>query len=142
MSSGSCASIAELSEAALSIVLEARRAVLASVDRRGRPHAVPTCFAMRRTELVSAIDQKPKGDTELQRVANLRANPAATLLFDRWSEEWTHLGWVMVRGNVRFEPPGSADGELIERYPQYAADPPRGDVIVIAPKRVLWWLWD
>ena len=141
MSSGSCRRLEELPPAAFALVREARRAVLATVDRRGVAHAVPVCFATWDGELVTAIDQKPKmSDRELARVANLRRTPEATLLVDRWDQDWTRLGWVMFRGTARIEPPGSATEALLERYQQYRDDPPRGDVIALHPARVLWWL--
>jgi PPOX class probable F420-dependent enzyme len=142
MSSGSCGSLDELPEHAHRIVLEARRAVLATVDRRARPHAVPVGYALRGSELVTAIDGKPKSGTKLARVSNIESNSAVTLLVDRWDEDWSRLGWVMVRGTARLEAPGTADRELLARYPQYGDEPPSGRVIVIRPQRILWWTWE
>ena len=141
MSSGTCRRLEELPPRALSLVQAARRAVLATLDERGSPHVVPVCFATRRGELVTAVDQKPKSrERELARVANVRRTPAATLLVDRWDEDWRQLGWVMFRGAARVDSPGSATAELLERYPQYRDDPPAGEVIALRPARVLWWL--
>jgi hypothetical protein len=61
-------------------------------------------------------------------VRDLLARPAATLLVDRWSEDWDRLGWLRldVRGEVL-----DADDDASEhaaavitlraKYPQYAA---------------------
>ena len=92
MTSGSCERLSELPDAALGLIEESRRAILATVDLKTRPHAVPVCFAVRGNEIVSAIDDKPKGRRRLARVVNLEANPSATILFDRWAEDWTRLG--------------------------------------------------
>ena len=140
MTSGSCRRLDDLPAPALALVRAARRAVLATVDDRGNPHAVPVSFAVRGDDLVTAVDQKPKSGRELARLANVRQRPAATLLLDRWDEDWTRLGWVMVRGDARIEPPGSATAELVQRYPQYRRDPPSGEVIALRPRRILWWL--
>ncbi|CAN5680651.1 TIGR03668 family PPOX class F420-dependent oxidoreductase [soil metagenome] len=142
MPSGSCDELKELPDRARAIAASARRAALSTSDRLGRPHTVPVGFALLRGEVVTAVDQKPKrGGKELARVANLRADPRVTMMMDRWDEDWRQLGWVMIRGIARLEPPGTATAELVERYPQYRDDPPRGEVIVVRPERLLWWTW-
>jgi PPOX class probable F420-dependent enzyme len=139
MPSGTCDRIADLPDAARVILRDARRAVLATIDPDGRPHAVPVCFAVRGNELVTAIDDKPKRTRSLRRVRNLRADPRATLLVDRWDEDWAEVGWVMVLAQARVDAPHTADAELAARYPQYVGAPPSGDVIALAPERLLWW---
>lgn len=123
-------------------MLNARRAVLSTLDRLGKPHAVPVCFAVMGSELVTAIDHKPKSDRRPARLANVERNPAAAMLFDRWDEDWRRLGWVLVRGEARIEAPGTGAPELVRRYPQYSIQPPDGEVIALSPVRVTWWLWD
>ena len=104
---------------------------------------MPVCFAVRGDDLVTAIDQKPKRiDRETARVANVRNDGRATLLIDRWDEDWTRLGWVMIRAAAALEPPGSASAQLLGRYPQYRDDPPGGPVIALRPRRISWWLWE
>jgi PPOX class probable F420-dependent enzyme len=139
---GSSSSLAQLPEGARALLAEARRAVLATIDATGRPHALPVCYAPRRDEIVTAVDQKPKSGRQLARVANVVRDPRATLVVDRWDEDWTALAWVMVQGRAEVRPPGSATDELRARYLQYADDPPRGDVIAVVPERVLWWVWE
>jgi PPOX class probable F420-dependent enzyme len=139
MASGSCRRLSDLPPQAREVIESARRAVLATVDERGAPHAVPVSFAVLDEDLVTAVDQKPKKPGELVRVRNVRANPNVAMLFDRWDEDWERLAWVMVRGGARVEPPATGSAELSTRYPQYRDDPPRGDVIVITPVRVSWW---
>jgi PPOX class probable F420-dependent enzyme len=142
MPSGSCSALSELPSPIARLLDDSRRAILATVTRDGVPHAVPVCFARRGSEIVSAIDDKPKGDTKLARVRNLEANPNATLLFDRWSEDWTELAWLMAAGTARIDPPHSADDVLVPRYAQYETAPPSGEVIVVTPARLTWWSFE
>jgi PPOX class probable F420-dependent enzyme len=107
----------------------------------GYPHAVPVCFAVVGGDVVTAIDQKPKSGRRLARLRNVEERGAATLLFDRWDEDWRRLGWVMIGGGARIEPPGTAAGELSARYAQYRDDPPAGESIVVSPHRIRWWTW-
>jgi PPOX class probable F420-dependent enzyme len=141
VSGGSCDALTELPEEARAVVGAARRAVLATLDRGGRPHLVPVCYALRGAEVVSAVDGKPKRTTQLARVANIERDASATMLVDRWDEDWSRLGWVMLRGRAEVRPPGSADHELALRYPQYRDDPPRGPVIALVPDLIRWWTW-
>jgi PPOX class probable F420-dependent enzyme len=142
MPGGRASSIAELPEEPRGILQEARRGFLATVDSEGRPHAVPVCFAERDGEVLTPIDEKPKSGRELGRRKNLEGNAHATLVVDRWDEDWTRLGWVMVRGTARIEPVGSADRELVARYPQYEDVFVGSEVIVVEPRTVLWWTWE
>ena len=141
MASGRCRRFAELPGEVQSIVDEARRATLGTLDSRGRPHLVPISFALRNGEIVSAIDHKPKTTTSLGRVTNLTRDPNVTVLIDRYDDQWIRLGWIMVRGLARMEAPGSATGALSGRYPQYRSFPPQGEVIAIAPVSITWWIW-
>jgi PPOX class probable F420-dependent enzyme len=103
-----------------------RVARLATADAAGRPHVVPICYALIRDEVYFTIDEKPKKKpTALKRLANLRANPFAALVVDRYDEDWTRLGWVMVRGSAKILESGPehdhAQAALRQRYPQLAA---------------------
>lgn len=141
MPGGRCSSLSELPEAARVILRDARRGVLTSIDAKGRPHAVPVCYVVRDEEIVTPIDAKPKGTKPLGRRKNLERDPTATFLVDRWSEDWSHLGWVMVRGVARFED-SSLKNDLIERYPQYGDVLIEDDLIILRPADIAWWLWD
>jgi PPOX class probable F420-dependent enzyme len=103
-----------------------RVARLATADAAGRPHVVPVCYALIRDKVYFTIDEKPKKKpTALKRLANLRANPFAALVADRYDEDWSRLGWVMVQGAAQILPSGAehdlAQAALRERYPQLAA---------------------
>jgi PPOX class probable F420-dependent enzyme len=108
--------------------LEAQRvARLATADAEGRPHVVPICYALAGDTVYFTIDKKAKKrpGAELKRLANLRGNPHAALVVDRYDEDWSRLGWVMLQGRAEILPAGPehdrAQTALRARYPQLAA---------------------
>ncbi len=109
-----------------------RVARLATVGASGEPTLVPVCFALLDTEVgpavAIALDEKPKAVAarELARVRNIRQRPGVALLADDWSEDWSRLAWVLLKGQARIvEPgePGHADAvaTLREKYARYRA---------------------
>jgi PPOX class probable F420-dependent enzyme len=109
---------------------------LATADTGGAPHVVPVCYAVVENTLYITIDEKPKRrDRPLKRVRNIQENPRATFVVDRWDEDWSRLGWVMLRGRAEILYAGAehdqAQAVLIARYPQYRAMQ-LGDLPVIA----------
>ena len=83
--------------------LETRRvARLATADTRGIPHVVPVCFVIANGTLYVTIDEKPKRQTgtPLKRLRNIAENPAVAILADRYDEDWTRLGWIMLRPDL------------------------------------------
>ena len=120
----------------------------ATVDERGRPHAVPICFAELEGMVYTPIDEKPKtGDPrELRRVRNLLANPNVCLVVDRYDEDWSRLAWLQVRGTAALvegaEERARALVALRARYPQYRAmDLEALPLIRITPTRLVGWSW-
>lgn len=106
--------------------LEAGRvARLATADAAGRPHVVPICYAPSGESVYFTIDQKPKRTSRLKRLSNLRENPFAALVVDRYDEDWSRLAWVMLRGRAEILDFGpehdAAQADLRARYPQLAA---------------------
>jgi PPOX class probable F420-dependent enzyme len=108
--------------------LDAQRvARLATADAAGRPHVVPVCYALCGTTVYFTIDEKPKRTpgARLKRLANLRENPVAALVADRYHEDWSRLGWVMVQGRAEVLESGpehdAAQATLRARYPQLVA---------------------
>ena len=96
---------------------------LATADREGRPHVLPVCFAMSESTVYVTIDQKPKSDrASLKRVRNIMENPAAAFVVDRYDDDWSLLGWIMLRGRARILPSGTEHDEaqalLRRRYAQ------------------------
>jgi PPOX class probable F420-dependent enzyme len=104
-----------------------RVARLATADAAGRPHVVPVCYALIGNSVYFTIDEKPKKapGARLKRLANLRANPMAALVVDRYEEDWSRLGWVMLHGKAEILESGDehdlAQTSLRARYPQLAA---------------------
>jgi PPOX class probable F420-dependent enzyme len=122
----------------------ARVARLATVTPDGRPHVVPCCFALVDDTVVSAVDDvKAKSSRTLQRVANLRATPVATLVVDHYDDDWSTLWWVRVDGAARVLDAGPdrevALDALVAKYPQYAVARPPGVVIALDVAR--WASW-
>jgi PPOX class probable F420-dependent enzyme len=118
---------------------------LATADRAGLPHVVPVCYAVDGEALYITIDEKPKRrDRPLKRLRNLLENPQAAFVADRWDEDWSRLGWVMLRGPAEIIDTGPehdhAQALLAARYPQYRtmrlADLP---VIVLRIARTAQW---
>ncbi len=75
---------------------------LATADGRAIPHVVPVCFAIWQGTLYITIDEKPKrvAGAALKRVRNIERNPIVAIVVDRYDEDWTRLGWVMLRGRA------------------------------------------
>ncbi len=99
---------------------------LATADATGAPFLTPVCFGLRGETLFVTIDEKPKRrDVPLKRVRNILENPNAAFIADRYDEDWTRLGWVMLRGRADILDTGEehdrAQALLCERYPQYRA---------------------
>ena len=121
------------------ILEEARVARLGLLDEEDRPRVLPVTFAPFESALWSAIDRKPKRPGEPARVRRLRRRPEATLLVDRYDDDWSRLAWVEVRGRVSVEPLGPALDTLAEKYPQYVDERPQGPLLRLAPERFACW---
>jgi PPOX class probable F420-dependent enzyme len=116
----------------------ARVGALATADGDGHPHVVPVVFVLDDGRIYTPIDGKPKGDPRgLRRLRNIRENPRVSLLVSRYEEDWTRLGFVLIRGTAMILEDGPADGRpageeaecrgaealLREKYPQYETVP-------------------
>jgi PPOX class probable F420-dependent enzyme len=125
------------------LLAEARVGRLATVRPDGRPHVVACCFALVGDRVWTAVDAKPKATTRLQRLANIRANPWASLLVDHYEEDWGALWWVRVDGPaavvVADDEYDAALAALVGKYAQYAGAPPEGPVIALVAERVSGW---
>jgi PPOX class probable F420-dependent enzyme len=121
----------------------ARVGRLATVRPDGRPHVVVCCFAVEGDRVWTAVDEKPKSGAPLQRLANIRANPRASLLVDHYEEDWDRLWWVRIDGAAAVLEIGNEEERAIAlltaRYPQYERARPRGPVIAIAIERITGW---
>jgi len=120
-------------------IAQTRRAVLATTAPDSRPRLVPVCFVLAddddrlgRPRLYTPIDEKTKSSPDpkgLARVRDLLVLPDATVLVDRWSEDWERLGWVRLyaRGEILEPQPHERDehaaavAALRAKYEQYAS---------------------
>lgn len=97
---------------------------LATADAEGVPQVVPVCFAVADATVYIAIDGKPKRGParSLKRLRNIAANPAVSLIADRYDDDWSKLGWVMIQGRAEILERGAEHAEaqaLVQaRYPQ------------------------
>ena len=101
-----------------------RVAHLATADTAAIPHVVPVCFVVRADTVYVTIDAKPKSKSakELKRMRNIRGNPHVAIVADRYDEDWTRLGWVMLQGRAEILKEGREHDEaqalLRSRYAQ------------------------
>lgn len=120
---------------------------LATADASGRPHVVPVCYAYDGQRFYIALDEKPKrvADTQLRRIRNIMERPEASLLIDRYDDDWARLGFVLIHARATLLPPSdpahaTAVASLRARYAPYVGmaleDRP---VIALAPMRVSAW---
>ena len=134
-----------LSEPQARFLASCRVGHLATADAQAIPHLVPVCFVVSGGALYITIDQKPKGDVRaLKRLRNITENPVASFVADHWDEDWSRLGWVMLRGPAQILGDGAehdqAQALLRSRYPQYRQMELSGlPVIAIRIERVTSW---
>ncbi len=136
------------------LLAASRTATLATLDPLDRPRLVPCCFAVdpARAVIWTPIDEKPKQTAEprqLGRVQDLMAWPSVSLLVDRWSEDWSELGWLRLHGQAHLlepdEPAAARERRtaivaLRERYPQYRGhDLESRPIIVIELTEAIRW---
>lgn len=99
----------------------------ASSDAHAQPHVLPVCYALIGDSACFSIDEKAKRVPArgLKRLRNIAHNPRVALVVDRYEEDWSRLGWVMLRGRAEVLDAGAehdaAQVELRARYPQYRA---------------------
>jgi PPOX class probable F420-dependent enzyme len=136
----------------------ARRAILATTSPEGLPRLVPVCFVLAdgadrqgRMLVYSPIDEKSKRTDDphkLARVRDLLVLPEATILVDRWDEDWSRLAWLRAYGTAELLEPqphetkehAAAVAALRLKYRQYddqAID--ARPIIRIAINRVVSW---
>ena len=126
-----------------------RVARLATSDVVGQPAVVPICYAFDGERLYVPLDEKPKSvpDHELKRVRNIRANPRVAVVVDDYSEDWSDLVYVLIRGTAEvISSSENADEhrravELLRgKYPQYRSMKlDERSIIKITPIRIKRW---
>jgi PPOX class probable F420-dependent enzyme len=132
--------------AARALFASARVARLATIGPEGRPRLVPITFALDGDTIYTAVDQKPKVTTRLQRLRNVAADPRVSVLADHYDDEdWSALWWVRADGfatvvdEVTGEEPLLL--ELRDKYRfNYGMQSMTGPAIVVDVER--WSGWD
>jgi PPOX class probable F420-dependent enzyme len=132
---------------ALERLRSARVGRLATVRPDGTPHVIPFVFAAIEDgddlTVYWAVDDKPKERTNIQRLENIRANPAVEFVVDGYDEDWSRLWWVRVRGRATLvDDPMErrrALGALRHRYARYTVSSPRHAVVRIAVTGLSTW---
>jgi PPOX class probable F420-dependent enzyme len=135
-----------LSERERNFLVRRRIGHLATADSRAFPHVVPVCFAIYDRTLYITIDEKPKraAGAPLKRIRNIEQNPNVAFAADRYEDDWSLLGWVMLRGCAEILTGGAEHDEaqalLRSRYPQLnAMEIARLAVIAVRIERVTSW---
>ena len=124
-----------------------RVARLATADLDGHPHIVPVCYAYDGTYFYIPLDEKPKRveESKLRRVRNILARHEASLLIDRYDDDWSRLGYVLVHGEaelIQSDDPRHAQALVLlrERYVQYRSmELEKHAIIVITPDSITSW---
>jgi PPOX class probable F420-dependent enzyme len=125
---------------------EARIGRLGTVGVAEHPQLVPCCFALDGSVAYTAVDDKPKRTSQLQRLANVAARPVATLLVDHYEEDWSRLWWIRASGPARVVDQQRAGAEhdraialLLAKYEQYFTH--RLEAPVLAIELTEWRRW-
>ena len=136
-------------EAEIAFLNAQRVAHLATADAEGSPHVIPVCYACDGQHFYIAIDEKPKNvaGSQLRRVRNIEARSEASLVIDRYSDDWTRLGYILVHGRADLLAPdvdanthAHALQLLRKRYPQYRKMALEHNlVIAITPDSIIAW---
>jgi PPOX class probable F420-dependent enzyme len=103
---------------------------------------VPVTFAVD-GRLLTAVDAKPKKSQNLQRLRNIAAQSAVSMLVDTYDDDWRRLWWIRVDGEaVVLDDPTARTPllpPLVEKYPVYVESPPTGPLIVVTPRTWTFW---
>ena len=138
---------ATLTEPEAAFVHAQRVARLATANADGKPHVIPVCYAFDGDHFYTPLDEKPKrvAGSKLRRVRNIQARPEVALVIDRYDDDWSRLGYVLVQGRAELLAPEDTAHvhalELLrERYSQYRTMAlEKNAVIVITPGQVTSW---
>lgn len=87
---------------------------LATLNDDGSPHQIPIVFTWHDGCFWSPIDGKPKQWAQPTRVQNAIANPIASLLIDKYDEDWTQLWWIRADLEITVVRLHEADPETLD----------------------------
>jgi PPOX class probable F420-dependent enzyme len=112
--------------------------VLATVHPERGVDAVPVVFATDRPRIFVPVDTvKQKRTTQLQRLANIDADPRCVLLVDRYDPDWSKLWWV--RAHATAATTDAVLQPLTERFEQYRAEGTVAATIVLTVTEITGW---
>jgi len=129
-------------------IARARIARLATIDSEFKPNLVPVVFVFDGNHFFIPVDEKRKTakPAKLKRIRNIQDNPNVALLFDEYSEDWTKLAFVMIKGkasivnkiegNIQVR---QAYKKLMTKYTQYQKVGVGEMCIIIKPEKVSSW---
>lgn len=120
---------------------------LATSDAAGHPHVVPVCYTWDGERFFIALDEKPKRVpvARLRRVRNIMERGEASLVIDRYDDDWARLGFVLASGSASLVAPDDpaharALALLRERYAPYRAMAlDERPLIALTPAQVTAW---
>ncbi|HKV41170.1 MAG TPA: TIGR03668 family PPOX class F420-dependent oxidoreductase, partial [Blastocatellia bacterium] len=139
-----------MEQAVQQFILAHRVARLATADADGEPSVIPICYVFDAGSIYSPVDEKPKsvGPNDLKRLRNIRENNRVSVVIDDYSEDWSQLAYLVIRGLAEIIEPAEPDRDehtkgvtmLRTKYPQY-----RSMSIEARPmikiKPMLWKMW-
>lgn len=136
--------LAEPPRWAFELLEEARVAHLGMLDLDRGPRVLPVTFAVAEGRIWSAVDRKPKRDSEreLARLRFLRRDRRAAFTVDRYSDNWEKLAWAQALGEVEIVAPADAAQalrSLAQKYEPYRESPPPGPLLALTPERWICW---
>lgn len=120
----------ELDQTTREFIREHRVGRFATSGADQQPLVVPICYVFDGENIYSPLDEKPKTveGGALKRVRNIRANSRVALLIDDYSEDWSKLVYILIKGTAKIISPTEDASEharvvelLREKYPQYRA---------------------
>jgi nitroimidazol reductase NimA-like FMN-containing flavoprotein (pyridoxamine 5'-phosphate oxidase superfamily) len=130
----------KLTKAEIDFVAPARVARLSTVDANGVPHNVPVCPIFTGGSFYFGTEATAK------KVKNIETNSNVALVFDDYSETWSHLRGIMIQGLAHVV--GKQEfrvlrKKLYEKYLQYEDDAPLDEkdsvIIEVSPRNKFSW---
>ena len=137
----------EIDPETTSFVQSHRVARLATSSEDGSPSVVPICYVFDGERLYTPIDEKPKRlePRSLKRIRNINTNPNVAIVVDDYSEDWSKLAYVLIRGSAEILDSGDSEHStaiklLREKYGQYQSmNLEERPIIKVTPVRIKRW---
>ena len=112
------------------------------------PSVVPICYVFDGERLYTPIDEKPKQvePGSLKRVRNINSNRNVAIVVDDYSEDWSKLTYVLIRGSAEIINAGDSEHStaiklLREKYEQYRSmNLEARPIIKVTPVRIKHWV--